>query len=252
MRILIIEDEKPAAQRITKLVENLDKTIEIIEVIDSVEDTIAWFKTNQMPDLTFMDIQLADGLSFDIFKGVKVTCPVIFTTAYDEYALEAFKVNSIDYLLKPIDPKALDRAWQKYQSLKGNSNSDILGLLETFKSQVEQKRYKERFLVKKGDGFKYVKVDEIAYFYADEGLTFIRTFEKERLVIDEKMNQLETGLDPHNYFRINRKLIISDRSVDEISNYFNNRLKLTIKPNFSEEVIVARDRVSGFKAWLGD
>jgi len=252
MRILIIEDEKPAAQRITKLVQGLDKTIEIIEIIDSVEDTIAWFETNQMPDLAFMDIQLADGLSFDIFKGVEVTCPVIFTTAYDEYALEAFKVNSIDYLLKPIDPKALDRAWQKYQTLKGNSNSDILGLLEAFKSQREQKKYKERFLVKKGDGFKYVKVDDIAYFYAEEGLIFIKTFEDERYIIDEKMNQLETGLNPRNYFRINRKLIISDQSVDEISNYFNNRLKLMIKPSFAEEVIVARDRVSGFKDWLGD
>jgi len=252
MRILIIEDEKPAAQRITKLVQALDKTIEIIEVIDSVEDAVAWFKGNEMPDLAFMDIQLADGLSFNIFKEVEVSSPVIFTTAYDEYALEAFKVNSIDYLLKPIDPKALDRAWEKYQSLKGKPNNDILGLIETFKTQTEQKKYKERFLVKKGDGFKYLTANEAAYFYADGGLTFMISQAGDRHIVDDKMDKLETSLNPKNFFRVNRKLIINERSVGEIANYFNSRLKLSLKPKFDEDVIVARDRVSRFKNWLGE
>jgi len=251
MKVLIIEDEKPAAKRITKLVLALDSNIEITEVIDSVEDALAWFNANPMPDLAFMDIQLADGLSFDIFKGADVTCPVVFTTAYDEYALEAFKVNSIDYLLKPIDPEALDRAWKKYKSLKGSTSSDILGLLDSFRSQTAQKKYKERFLVKKGDGFKYLTADETAYFYAEGGLTFMISQKGERHIVDDKMDKLSTSLNPKNFFRINRKLIINERSVGDISNYFNSRLKLTLKPKFDEEVIVARDRVSGFKSWLG-
>lgn len=251
MQILIIEDEKPAAQRIRKLVQALDKDIEIVEIIDSVEDAITWFESHQMPDLVFMDIQLADGLSFDIFKGTDVSCPVIFTTAYDEYALEAFKVNSIDYLLKPIDPIALNRSWKKYMSLKGNSKSDIFELLESFKDQTEQKKYKERFLVKKGDGFKYLTTDEAAYFYAEEGLTFMLSHDGERHIVDDKMDKLETSLNPQNFFRINRKLIINEKAVGEISNYFNSRLKLTLDPKFTEDVIVARDRVAGFKQWLG-
>ncbi len=252
MKILIIEDEKPAAQRIKKLVQALDEDITILDVIDSVEDAVSWFKSFPSPDLAFMDIQLADGLSFDIFKGAEVTCPVIFTTAYDEYALDAFKVNSIDYLLKPIDPKELDRAWEKFRSLKGNAKTDILGLLESFKSQTEQKKYKERFLVKKGDGFKYLTADETAYFYAEGGLTFMISHEGDRYIVDDKMDKLDSSLDPNKFFRINRKLIINESSVDEIANYFNSRLKLTLKPKFSEDVIVARDRVSGFKSWLGE
>jgi DNA-binding LytR/AlgR family response regulator len=252
MKVLIIEDEKPAAKRITKLVKALDTNIEIVDIIDAVEDAVSWFNNYPMPDLVFMDIQLADGLSFDIFKGVQVTCPVIFTTAYDEYALEAFKVNSIDYLLKPIEEKALQKAWDKFQLLRKSSNSDIQGLLESFKSMNEQKKYKERFLVKKGDGYKYIKIDKIAYFYSEDGLTFIKTFEKERYIIDEKMNQLELGLHPRHYFRINRKLIISDQAVKDIVNYFNNRLKLELNPSFDKEVIVSRERVVAFKAWLQD
>lgn len=251
MKVLIIEDEKPAAQRITKLVQALDPAIEIIDVIDSVDDAITWFSNFPTPDVVFMDIQLADGLSFDIFSGTKVDCPVIFTTAYDEYALEAFKVNSIDYLLKPIDPKDLDRAWQKFKALNGEINNDILGLLESFKSQSSQKEYKERFLVKKGDGFKYLTTNEAAYFYADEGLTFMKSADGDRHMIDDKLDKLESTLDPKHFFRINRKLIINEGAIKEIANYFNSRLKLTLSPKFKEEVIVARDRVSGFKSWLG-
>lgn len=252
MNILIIEDEKPAAKRISKLVKSLDPNIKILEVIDSVEDTVAWFNNFPAPDLAFMDIQLADGLSLDIFNLTKVGCPVIFTTAYDEYALEAFKVNSIDYLLKPIDPKDLDRAWEKFKTMKGGSDSAIIGLLDAFKSQTQQQQYKERFLVKKGDGFKYITIDLISYFYSEGGLTFLKTFENERFVLDDKMDPLEKGLSPRNFFRINRKLIISDKSVVEIANYFNSRLKLMLKPNFDDEVIVSRERVSGFKSWLDD
>jgi len=252
MKVLIIEDEKPAAKRITKLVEALDAQIEILDVIDSVEDAVTWFNNFPSPDLVFMDIQLADGLSFDIFKDAEVGCPVIFTTAYDNYALEAFKVNSIDYLLKPIDPKELDKAWNKFKLVRGKSTHDIAGLIEVFKSQADQKKQKERFLVKKGDGFKYITVDTISYFYSEGGLTFLKTFENERHILDDKLDQLENSLNPRNFFRINRKLIINDQAVAEISNYFNSRLKLSLKPSFSNEVIVSRERVSGFKNWLGD
>jgi len=207
-RILIIEDEKPAAKHICKLVISLDDKIEIVDTIDSVEDSVAWLRNFSMPDLIFMDIQLADGLSFDIFEKVKITCPVIFTTAYDEYALKAFEVNSIDYLLKPIEKKSLLRSWEKFQTLKGKNIDDISALISTIRSK-DQKAYRERFLVKKGDGFKYINVSEAAYFFSDEGLSFIKLHEGSKYIIDEKLDKLESSLNPKLFYRINRKLIIN-------------------------------------------
>ena len=249
-KVLIIEDEQPAAKRIKKLVKDLDPNIEIIEVIDSVEDAVEWFKNNAMPDLAFFDIQLADGLSFSIFEKAKVTCPVIFTTAYDQYAIKAFKVNSIDYLLKPIEPEALQNAWKKFQSLTKESGPNLQEMMAAFQQMNQKKNFKERFLIKKGDGFKYLTINEVAYFLSDGGLTFLIDKTGKRFIVDDKMDSLEAALDPHQFFRINRKFIISENSVSKISNYFNSRLKLELLPVSKEEVVVARERVSEFKKWL--
>jgi len=251
-RILIIEDEQPAARRLKKLVNALDDSIEIIDVIDSVEDAVAWFKNYDEPDLAFFDIQLADGLSFSIFEQVEIKCPVIFTTAYDQYAIKAFKVNSIDYLLKPIDPAELDNAWQKYQSLDKESSPDLAKMVAAFQSMNQKKTYKERFLIKKGDGYKYLTVKEIAYFLSDGGLTFLIDKNGKRFIVDDKLDALENSLDPRQFYRINRKFIIGENAVSKISNYFNSRLKLELSPKSEEEVIVARDRVSSFKGWLNE
>jgi len=249
-KVLIIEDEQPAAKRIKKLVSNLDSNIEIIEVIDSVEDAVDWFKNNKMPDLAFFDIQLADGLSFSIFEKVEVTCPVIFTTAYDQYAIKAFKVNSIDYLLKPIEPEALQNAWKKFQSLSKESGPNLQEMMTAFQQMNQKKNFKERFLIKKGDGFKYLTISEVAYFLSDGGLTFLIDKIGKRYIVDDKMDSLEAALDPHQFYRINRKFIIAENAVSKISNYFNSRLKLELSPVSKEEVIVARERVGEFKKWL--
>ena len=249
-KVLIIEDEQPAAKRIKKLVADLDPKIEIIDVIDSVEDAGEWFKNNEMPDLAFFDIQLADGLSFSIFEQAEVTCPVIFTTAYDQYAIKAFKVNSIDYLLKPIEPEALQNAWNKFQSLSKESGPTLQEMMAAFQQMNQKKNFKERFLIKKGDGFKYLTINEVAYFLSDNGLTFLIDKTGKRYVIDDKMDSLADSLDPHQFFRINRKFIIGENAVSKISNYFNSRLKLELLPVVKEEVIVARERVGEFKKWL--
>jgi len=249
-RILLIEDEKPAANRLTQLVKALSEDITIVAVLDSVEDSVEWLNANAEPDLAFFDIQLADGLSFSILEQVPLNCPIIFTTAYDEYALKAFKVNSIDYLLKPIDPRELQRAWQKFLKLQA-PQTDFSQLVQGFQQFNQQKNYKERFLIKKGDQFKYLKIEEVAYFYSDEGLTFLINKTGKRYVIDEKLDQLAALLNPNDFFRISRKFIIHESAVDKIHAYLNSRLKLDLSPKCVLDAVVARERVSAFKEWLG-
>ncbi len=249
-KILIVEDEKPAATRLSKLVKGLDTKIEIIGIVDSVEDAVFWFENEQQPDLAFFDIQLADGQSFQIFEQTNVACPVIFTTAFDQYAIKAFKVNSIDYLLKPIDPKELEQAWQKYQTTHRRNDQSITQLWTAFQQINEQKNFKERFLIKKGDQYKYLTIKEIAYFYSEEGLTFIMSNDGKRYVIDDKLDQLENTINPKLFFRINRKFIIGENAIQKISTYFNSRLILNVQPSFDGNIIVARERVGSFKEWL--
>lgn len=248
-RVLIIEDEKPASKRLQRLLADLNPEIEIIDIIDSVEDAVNWFNNFPQPDLAFFDIQLADGLSFNIFKKTQVECPVIFTTAYDQYAIKAFKVNSIDYLLKPIDPKELNQAWEKFLNLASNQKGDpdFSQLLAQLQSK---KKFKERFLIKKGDGYQYIHIGQVAYFYSDGGLTFLMDLDNKKHIIDDKMDGLETDLDPDAFLRISRKFIVGEKSVQKISKYFNSRLLLELHPAYSEQVIVARERVQNFKAWL--
>ncbi|MEM6320168.1 MAG: LytTR family DNA-binding domain-containing protein [Bacteroidota bacterium] len=251
MKILIVEDEKPAAKRLTKMIQKIRPQYEIVEVLDSVESAVEWLETYRKPDLIFMDVQLADGVSFEIFVQTDVHSPIIFTTAYDEYALQAFKVNSVDYLLKPIDPEALEIALQKFdkyhqQNDQNVDNSAIQQLLAT----LTKKEYKERFLVKIGQQLTYLKVAEIAYFYSEGGLIFASQENGKRHNLDYTLDQLADVLNPDDFFRINRKIITNLKSIRKIHTYFNSRLKLELAPTTSLETIVSRDRVSDFKRWL--
>lgn len=250
MKLLIVEDEKPAALRLTKLINEFKPSWNILEVSDSIASSTKWLKANEAPDLIFMDIQLADGLSFEIFNEIEINSPVIFTTAFDQYTLRAFKVNSIDYLLKPIDKSELKSAIEQFENIKqerqGVSQDSIQSILASFKSQC----YKERFLVKSGDQFSYINVTDAAYFYAEDGVLFLCTNNCKRHIIDYTVDKLIDQLDPKEYFRINRKVIIKHDSIEKINSYFNSRLKLELKPQSQFDVIVARERVKGFKEWL--
>ncbi len=250
MKILLIEDEKPAARRLQKLVQEAEPTAEIVAVIDSVEDSVKWLKTFPAVDLIFMDIQLADGLSFDIFTQVDVSIPVIFTTAYDQYTLKAFKVNSVDYLLKPIDEEELASALSKFKMLHGQQVPQSSAFFEKLLQNIQQPAYRERFLVKMGQQFTSVNVSDVAYCYAEDGLVFLMLNNGKRMNIDLKMEQLEQELDPYKFFRINRGMLISPNSISKIHSYFNSRLKLELNPEHREEVLVSRERVSNFKNWL--
>lgn len=249
-RIIIIEDEQPASSRLKKMITALGEPVVIEAVLDSVEDAVLWFKEYPHPDLAFFDIQLADGLSFNIFEQVTVECPVIFTTAYDQYAIKAFKVNSIDYLLKPVSQEDLKTAWDKYIQLNTKHATDVQSILSAMQEVQKQKEYKERFLIKKGDQFKYLKIHDVAYFYSENGLSFLIDNNGSRSVIDDKLDRLEQELPPYQFFRINRKFIIRESAITKISSYFNSRLILNLQPQSSEEIIVARERVGKFKDWL--
>jgi DNA-binding LytR/AlgR family response regulator len=252
MKVLIIEDEAPAARRLTALVKEIRPQAEILGQIDSVETAIEWCNNNPLPDLAFMDIQLADGLSFDIFEAVPVKCPVIFTTAYDEYAIKAFKVNSIDYLLKPIDKDELAKALDKFDELIQQPNAGPINISELVKSFGADK-FKSRFLVKQGQRLIPVGTDEIAYFFAEDKVVFMVTHAGNKYVVDYTIEQLENQLSPEKFFRANRKIITSLPAVKDIHISFNGKLKIYLKPDFgNEEIFVSRERSPDFKTWLGD
>ena len=250
MKIVIIEDEAPAARRLTNLVKECRPGVDIIGQFDSVETATGWLSENPAPDLAFMDIQLADGLSFEIFETVKINFPVIFTTAYDEYALKAFKVNSIDYLLKPIDKKELAVALDKWDTLQKQPGNqvDISELLKSF----NKPQFKNRFLVKQGQRLIPVSTEDIAYFFAEDKLVFLVTTPGNKYVVDYTIEQLENQLDPQKFFRANRKVITSVPAVKDIHLSFNGKLKIYLKPDFQEELFVSRERSSDFKQWLGN
>ena len=249
MNILIIEDEPQAAQRLEKLVRSILPSAKILPSIDTVKNSVQWLKSNDTPDLIFMDIQLADGISFQIFDQTEVKSPVIFTTAYDEYALKAFKVNSIDYILKPVDEQELRVAIQKFQRLTGSTNNKMMESLG-LAMQMLTKRYKERFVIKVGEHLKSVETDDILFFFSLEKATFAQTKDGKKHILDFTMDQLEELLDPSKFFRINRKYMVHVKSIQDMISYTNARLKLVLKTSDDNEVIVARERVQQFKDWL--
>jgi DNA-binding LytR/AlgR family response regulator len=251
MNVLIIEDEPHAAERLEKLIREVLPSSSIIGVIDTVKKSTQWFKANPTPDIIFMDIQLADGLSFSIFEQCEVKSPVIFTTAYDEYALKAFKVNSVDYILKPVDKEDLARAIKKLQTLS-KSDSNTKELLDNIGHAVQMlmKKYKTRFVIKVGEHLKTIEVDSVRYFYSQEKATFCVSEDNRNLILDYTLEQLEEMLDPAVFFRINRKYFVRASAIQDIISYTNSRLRLVLKGSTDNDIIVARERVQEFKAWL--
>ncbi|MAN58393.1 MAG: DNA-binding response regulator [Flavobacteriaceae bacterium] len=250
MNVLIIEDEKPSARRLQRMLEKLD--VSVHQMLHSVEDAIHWFTNNVHPDLIFLDIQLSDGLSFEIFEEVTIKSAIIFTTAFDEYALQAFKLNSIDYLLKPIDEDELKAAVEKYRELKPNQQNVQLNFDDIRKLLVNpvEREYKKRFTTKIGQHIKMIPVDEIECFYSENKGTYAHTVEGRNYLLDTTLEQLEDELEPSVFFRVNRTFIVCIHSIKDIIAYSNSRLKVVLKDYSSQEVIVARERVRDFKLWL--
>lgn len=251
MRILIVEDEFYAAKRLKSMLLKELPDASILEVFDTIEETVNWLSSHVEPNLIFMDIQLADGLSFQIFDKVKVACPIIFVTAYDEYALSAFKVNSIDYLLKPIEEKDLRTAINKYQQMyaaKGGEQMDWQRISRDFIQP--QKQFKQRFLIKRGNAYAYLNTSDIRLIYSEDGLSFALCKDNKKQVIDQSLEKIHTGLNPDNFFKVGRKHIVALTSIQQIHPYLNGRLKLDIDGNFDAPIIVSRERVKAFKAWL--
>ena len=249
MTTIIIEDEKPAARMLQRKLEKLNIPVQVM--LHSVREAIEWFQQNSHPDLIFLDIQLSDGLSFEIFEKVSIQSPIIFTTAYDEYALRAFKLNSIDYLLKPIDEDDLEVAVEKYRKTISPKPAIDMQMIRQLFTSSQAPEYKKRFSVKVGDHIKIIPIEEVELFYSEFKGTFIHTFEGRTFLLDTTLESLEKELNPTQFFRISRKYIIGHTALKDIVVYSNSRLKLTLKSYNKEEVIVSRERVGVFKEWLG-
>ncbi|MBT3385939.1 MAG: response regulator transcription factor [Prolixibacteraceae bacterium] len=254
MKVLIIEDEQLAAERMVELLNLYDKSIEIIETFDSVKDSVQWLTNTPQPDLIFMDIQLADGLCFDIFEQVVLECPVIFTTAYEEYAIKAFKVNSVDYLLKPIDFSELKNSIEKFQKHFQISNQPLIihsDIIQNVKKLLSRPS-KNRFVIKVGEHLKSVSTDDILYFFSQEKTTNIFTSKSKKFIVDYSLDHLKGLLDDEKFFRISRKYIINRDAISDIIVYSKSRLKVKLINQEEDDLIVSRDKVNAFKKWLDE
>jgi DNA-binding LytR/AlgR family response regulator len=248
MKVIIVEDEKLSAEHLTNLLKKIDPTIEVIAQYDTIKKSIEEFKKGLKVDLLFMDVHLADGISFEIFTKVAIETPVIFTTAYNEYAIKAFKVNSVDYLLKPVGLADLKKALEKYKKLNVLDQATVLENINTAYQNLS-KQFKSRFMVKMGDTISSVKCEDISHFVSEDGAVLLVT-ENKRYVIDYTLDNLESLVSPDLFFRINRKVLININSIQKVSAYFNSRLKLNFNSLVDEDGIVSRERVNDFKAWL--
>ena len=246
MKVVIIEDEYFSAEKLSNQLVRLNPSIEILAIIPSVEKGLEWFRSHQEPDLIFSDIQLEDQKSFDLFSQLTLQAPVIYTTAFDQYAINAFKQNGIDYLLKPIAMEDLQTALRKYENLEYRMLKRGL-ILQNEKTKAE---VKERFLVKKGSQLVIVKTSEVAYFKSDQKLSFLVTFDHHKYIIEQTLDQITEQVDPKKFNRISRSRLVALESIDKIHNHFNGRLKLELRPAEDEEVFVSRERVQAFKDWL--
>ena len=257
MKILIIEDEHFAAKRLEILLKDFNASYEVIATIESVSSAVNWFSENQQPDLAFFDIHLADGISFEIFKQVSVECPIIFTTAYDEYALQAFKVNSIDYLLKPFDFADLKKSLDKLTKLRTESESDLsiekrLNHLENLLKQASTApRYKTRFLVESRGQMISIPAQSVHYFYLTSKITTLVSNEGRKFIIPETLEELESQLNPEIFFRLNRWVICSSYAIEAIEQVFGGKLKVKLSPPLEEEVVVSKEKATPLKEWLG-
>jgi len=253
MKILIVEDEDLAVKKLQKTLAAEDQSAMVEGVAESIRSTVDWLKSNAAPDLILMDIELADGQSFEIFNLFEVQSPVIFTTSYDEYALKAFKVNSVDYLLKPIQKDELEAALNKLQKLRGVEKQELNldNLIKELQQKLQPKEFRKRFLVKNGQKLVSIEVDDIAYFFSDGRLNFFKTKDNKKFVVDYTMDELDEMLNPEEFFRISRSFYVSVNSIDKIEDYFGNRLILQLKPVVDKEALVSREKVSDFKKWMG-
>ena len=250
MKVLIIEDEKPSARRLQRMLDTIDVNTEVM--LHSVEESIEWFKNNAHPDLIFLDIQLSDGLSFEIFEEIDIKSAIIFTTAFDEYALQAFKLNSIDYLLKPIDEEELEIAVKKFRERVPKQKPVTLDFNDTKNLLVNpiEREYKKRFSIKVGQHLKLINIDEIECFYSENKGTYLHTSEGRNYLLDTTLEQLESELEPHTFFRINRKFFVNINAIKDMVSYTNSRLQIKLHSYKDQDVIVARERVKDFKNWL--
>ncbi|CAM1369214.1 LytR/AlgR family response regulator transcription factor [Tenacibaculum xiamenense] len=254
IEILIIEDEIPAQRLLKETLKEISINTEVITCLNSIKSAVNWLQNNKHPEIILLDIQLSDGLSFEIFKQVEVNSQIIFTTAYDEYAIQAFKVNSLDYLLKPIEEEELEMALNKFQKHQSNSVQERTAIVDYEKLASiignKQKEYRKRFLIQSNDSFLKVSVNEIAYFYSMQGVTFAVTFEKREYPVNFSLENLKEQLDPDYFFKLNRQIIININSIKRVHSYFNGKLKLETDPVHNEDMIIGKDKAALFKRWL--
>ena len=247
MKVLIIEDEAPAYRRLSKLINECDNSIEIVGIIESVKDGLEWFDRNPSPDLIFSDIQLADDLSFTIFRQLNITTPIIFITAFDEYAINAFKFYSIDYLLKPVGPDDLKSSIEKYKNIH---NKTSINNFDELVKKLTEKNYRSRFLVSFRDGLIPVDTKDIAYFYSEDSVSFLMTKSKKSHIISDTLDSLENQLDPKAFFRANRQFILSAACVTKVEPYFNQKLIVKVDPPYEQEITISKIKATAFKSWL--
>ena len=250
MNVIIIEDEKPSARRLTRMLQSLG--LNVVAMLHSVQESLEWFQNNKHPDLIFLDIQLSDGLSFEIFENIDVKSAIIFTTAYDEYALQAFKLNSIDYLLKPIDAEELEKAVLKYKERIPERKKVSLDFEDIKKLLINplEREYKKRFTVRIGQHLKMITIDAIECFYSENKGTYIHTNDNRGYLIDSTLEELEKELEPQTFFRVSRKFFININAIKDIVSYTNSRLQIKLNSYNDQEVIVSRERVRDFKDWI--
>ncbi|HEX5026112.1 MAG TPA: LytTR family DNA-binding domain-containing protein [Agriterribacter sp.] len=247
MKVVIVEDEKPAADKLRNALLKCDDNIVASTVLTNVAETVKWLQENEQPELIFMDIELSDGLSFKIFEQVAVSCPVIFTTAYDEYWQEAFEYNSIDYLLKPIRQDKLQAALKKYETLKKYFTVHFSTLKQW---ELEHPPYKKRFLVKRGADYISIKTENIAYLYATHKLVCLVDNNNQKFIIDQSLSDIEQQLDPSQFYRVSRKYLVNMPAIKLIKTYPKGKLKLEVEPAIHEDIIIAHENVAGFKQWM--
>lgn len=256
MKVIIIEDEFAASDNLSYLLNRIMPDIEIVEVIDTVKSAVSYFSSEHPAELVFMDIHLADGISFEIFEQVKIDIPVVFTTAYNQYALKAFKVNSIDYLLKPIDEDELKDALNQFieqvkeKEQKGIDNAQLNGLLGLLKESTAKKNYKKSFLVSQRDELIPLKTDEIAYFLIDLGVVKVISKANETYILDTKLDEIEESLNPNDFYRANRQYIINRDAILNLKQYFNGKLIVSVQPVAKERILISKAKATEFKNWI--
>jgi DNA-binding LytR/AlgR family response regulator len=246
-KVVIVEDEKPNADRLKRLITIIRPKIEIVAILECIGDTVDWFSHHPQPDVVMMDVRLSDGLSFEIFEKIQIDCPVIFTTAYDEYAVRAFKYNSIDYLLKPVEPDELKTAFEKLETISGKNNQTSLEGLLNF---IQPKDYRSRFLLPYRDSYKSLLIKDIDYFYSEQKITRAKLNDGSEEVLPQTMEELEQQVNPKSFFRANRQFIIHIEAIQQVHNYFNGKLKIQMRNNPDVEIIVSREKANSLKNWL--